>query len=126
MPVDEGSTGEEVSFYIVKGPFDPSFSIWVVNPMCPKMDAVDLGKGLHFRGERGIWASAVADNDAGIIDHTAATGSLHIGHSLGQEGFAFKPGEPWIVLNKKLTAVGQGKAGTLGRKRAVADFQFMR
>lgn len=68
----------------------------------------------------------MADNDAGIIDHAAAAGSLHIGHGLGQEGFAFKPGEPWIVLNKKLTAVGQGKTGTLGRKRTVADFQFMR
>ena len=27
MPVGEGSTGEEVSFYIVKGPLDPGLSI---------------------------------------------------------------------------------------------------
>ena len=68
----------------------------------------------------------MADNNAGIIDHAPATGALHIRHGLGQEGFAFKPGEPRVVLDKKLTTVGQGKAGTLGGKRTVADFQFMR
>ncbi len=51
MPVGESSTGEEVLLCIVKGPLDPGLSIWVVDPMCPKMDAVDSGKGLHFRGE---------------------------------------------------------------------------
>ncbi len=68
----------------------------------------------------------MADNDAGVIDHAAAAGALHIGHGLSQKGFAFKPGEPRVVLDEKLTTVGQGKAGTLGGKRTVADFQFMR
>jgi len=68
----------------------------------------------------------VADNDAGIIDHAAAASTLHIGHGLGQEGFAFKPGKSWVVLDEKLAAVGQGKTGTLGGKRTIADFQFMR
>jgi hypothetical protein len=58
----------------------------------------------------------VADNHAGIIDNAATAGALHIRHGLGQEGFAFKPGKPRVVLDKKLTTVGQGKAGALGGK----------
>jgi len=126
MPVGEGPACQKISFYIIKRPFDPCLSVGVVNPMRPKMDAVNSGKGLHFRGKRSIWACAVADNNAGIVDNAASTGALHIRYGLGQEGFAFKPGEPRVVLDEKLTAVGQGKAGTLGRKRTVADFQFMR
>ena len=68
----------------------------------------------------------MADNNAGIIDHAAAAGALHISHGLGQEGFAFKPGKPWVVLDEKLTTVGQGKAGTLGGKQTVAYFESMR
>ena len=51
MPVGEGSTGQEISFYIVKRPLDPGLSIWVVNPMRPEMNTIDSGKGIHFRGE---------------------------------------------------------------------------
>lgn len=68
----------------------------------------------------------MADNDAGIIDHAAAASALHIGHGLGQEGFAFKPGKSWIVLDEKLPTVGQGKTGTLGGKQTVAYFESMR
>lgn len=68
----------------------------------------------------------MADNDAGIIDHAATAGAMHIRHGLGQEGFAFKPGKPWVVLDEKLTTVGQGKAGTLGGKQAVSYFESMR
>jgi len=125
MPVGEGSTGQEVSFYIVKWPLDPGFSVSVVNPMRPKTHVVDPGEGLHFRGKRGIRAGAVADNHAGVIDHTALAGTLHIRHGLGQEGFTFKPGKPRVVLDKELTAIGQGKAGTLGGKETVAYFESM-
>jgi len=126
MPVDEGSAGQKVLLYIVKWPLYPGLSVGVVNPMRPKMNAVDSGKGHHFRGEGGIRAGTVADNDAGVIDDAAAAGALHIRHGLGQEGFAFKPGEPRVVLDKKLTTVGQGKAGTLGGKQAVPYFESMR
>ena len=51
MPVGEGSTGEEISFDIVKWSLDPGLSVGVVNPVCPKTKAVDSGEGLHFRGE---------------------------------------------------------------------------
>ncbi len=68
----------------------------------------------------------MADNHAGIIDHAAATGTLHIRHSLGQEGLAFKPGKPRVVLDKKPATVGQGKAGALGGKQTVSYFDAMR
>ena len=126
LPVGEGSAGQEVLLYIVEWPLDPGLSVWVVNPMRPKSDAVNSGKGLHLWGEGGVRAGAVADNDAGIIDDTAAAGTLHIRHGLGQEGFAFKPGESRVVLYEKLTTVGQGKAGTLGCKQAAPYFESMR
>lgn len=68
----------------------------------------------------------MADNHTGVIDNATAAGPLHIGHGLSQEGFTFKPGEPWVVLDKKLPAVSQGKGGALGRKQAVAQFKPMR
>lgn len=126
MPVGEGSAGQKISFYIVKRPLDPGFSVGVVNSMRPKMKIVDPGKGLHFRGERGIWASAVTDNHAGIIDHTAVASALHICHGLSQKCFAFKPGKSRVVLDKKLTAIGQGKASALGSKQTATYFESMR
>ena len=126
LPVGEGSTGQEVLLYIVKWSLDPGLSIGVVNPMRPESDVVHSGKRLHFRGEGGIRAGAVTDNDTGIIDDAAAAGALHIGHGLGQEGFAFKPGESRVVLYKKLPTKGQGEAGTLGGKQTAPYFESMR
>lgn len=126
MPVGEGPAGKEIPFYIIKGSFDSGLSVCVVNPMRHEFYAVDPDKGLHRRGETGIRAGAVTDNHTGIIDNAAMAGPLHIRHGFSQEGFTFKSGEFWVVLDKKLPTVCQGKCRALGRKQAVPQFEPMR
>jgi hypothetical protein len=74
----EHTRWQEVGFYIKEWPFDSTLSIGMTDLVSMEPEAQHAGKGDHLGGHDGVLASAVSDDDTGIVDHTEWTSTVQV------------------------------------------------
>jgi len=126
IKVTELSPWEKIGLHVVKRPFNPTFSIRMIQPVGAELEAERAGKCRHLRRNDGIGTRTSRENDAAIIDDTRTGRAIHKACRLEQKVLGLKPGEPLKVLHEQPPRVGQHQACALRGNHAAVDHHAMR
>ena len=97
----EASPGVEVSLDVVEVSLDAGRAIGVTQGMGDELKSEVFGKGGHLRRSDGIDPGTMDDDDAGVIEHASASGTLEVPKGLDQKGLAPEAVELRIGLREQ-------------------------
>src|SRR5215467_4461601 len=103
----EAPRRQEVGLDIVKWPFDSTLSIGMTDRVSLEPEAQRAGKGEHLWSNDGVRAGTVSDDDAGIVNHTQRTSTVHEPRRFEQEVFGLEASKFRVVLDVQPARISQ-------------------